>query len=231
MLLSRVLVVYLLTWISNRWRGKVPLAYQHVQFWGGLRGAISLALVLSLPASFADRNLLLVMTFGMVVFTLLVQGTTMNNLLQRLHLVQREAAELEYERRHGRLMAARAAHRRVSDLHAMGMISTTTWDQLEEELTTRVRAHQDAQQMLLNSEPSLYAAELEDTRREALRAERITLMELLSSGVISEHIYSELVGEIDIDLSTEHPGRDPVEQHDAELTSVAVGEGSRQPHS
>ncbi|NTU78013.1 MAG: Na+/H+ antiporter, partial [Chloroflexales bacterium] len=103
-LVSRALVVYGLTWLSNRRRGRVPLRYQHVQFWGGLRGAISLALALSLPASFADRDLVLVMTFGVVLFTLLVQGTTMHRLLKHLGLVEREEAELEYERRHGRLM-------------------------------------------------------------------------------------------------------------------------------
>jgi monovalent cation:H+ antiporter, CPA1 family len=68
-------------------------------FWGGLRGSISLALALSLPAAFAARDLVRVMTFGVVLFTLLVQGTTRQLLLRRLGLLQREESELEYERR------------------------------------------------------------------------------------------------------------------------------------
>jgi len=65
--------------------------------------------VLSLPATWAERDLLRVMTFGVVLFTLLVKGTTTSYLLRRLGLVGRGKARLEYERRHGQLMAARAA--------------------------------------------------------------------------------------------------------------------------
>ena len=76
-LVSRVVVVYGLNGlIGLRGRG-VPRPYQHVMFWGGLRGAISLALALSLPASLPERELLRVMAFGVVLFTLLAQGTTM----------------------------------------------------------------------------------------------------------------------------------------------------------
>jgi NhaP-type Na+/H+ or K+/H+ antiporter len=57
-----------------------------VLFWGGLRGAISLALALSLPAAFPDRELLRVMTLGVVVFLLLAQGATMGLLIRRLRL-------------------------------------------------------------------------------------------------------------------------------------------------
>jgi monovalent cation:H+ antiporter, CPA1 family len=110
---SRALIVYGLTWLATRGRKHVSLAYQHVLFWGGLRGAISLAHVLSLPAAMAERELLRVMAFGMALFTLLAQGTTMQLLLRRLGLVQRTEAEPEYERRHGRLRAARAANARV----------------------------------------------------------------------------------------------------------------------
>lgn len=200
-LLSRALVVYGLTWLSNRRRPRIPLRYQHVQYWGGLRGAISLALALSLPASFADRDLVLVMTFGVVLFTLLIQGTTMHSLLKVLGLIEREEAQLEYERRHGRLMAARAARERIVALHEEGVISPATWERLDAELGPRVQAHLEAQQALLRAQPALQAAELDDARREALRAERTTLAELHSSGVLSEQVYGELIADVDAALA------------------------------
>jgi hypothetical protein len=61
---------------------------------------------------------------------LLVQGTTMQILLRRLGLLQREEAELEYEWRHVRLMAVRAAQSRIQQLHQQGMISALAWEQL-----------------------------------------------------------------------------------------------------
>ncbi|HEY7132014.1 MAG TPA: cation:proton antiporter [Candidatus Limnocylindrales bacterium] len=54
----------------------MPIGWLHVLFWAGLRGAVSVALALSLPADLPNRELLQGITFGIVLFTLLVQGTT-----------------------------------------------------------------------------------------------------------------------------------------------------------
>jgi CPA1 family monovalent cation:H+ antiporter len=203
-LASRALVVYTLTWLVGLVRRMhVPPAHRHVLFWGGLRGAISLALVLSLPTTLADRELLRVMTYGVVLFTLLAQGTTMSVLLRRFGLVARAEEELEYERRHGRLMAARAAHERLAQLYRSGMISPATWARVDMELSARTEAHLAAQQVLLQERPTLQKAELDDVRREGLRAERAILAELLSSGTISEAVYEELVTEVDAALAGE----------------------------
>ena len=51
--------------------------------WGGLRGGISVALALSLPAG-PERNLLLVATYCVVLFSIIVQGLTMERLLKKV---------------------------------------------------------------------------------------------------------------------------------------------------
>jgi CPA1 family monovalent cation:H+ antiporter len=51
--------------------------------WGGLRGAISVALALSLPREWAERDLILVVTYVVVVFSILVQGLTIGPLARR----------------------------------------------------------------------------------------------------------------------------------------------------
>ncbi len=61
----------------------VPLAWLHVLFWAGLRGAVSVALALSLPADLPNRDLLQGITFGVVLFTLLIQGTTVSWVVRR----------------------------------------------------------------------------------------------------------------------------------------------------
>lgn len=202
-IMSRLVVVYGLTWVSNRRRHKVPGRYQHVLFWGGLRGAISLALALSLPAAFADRELLRVMTFGVVLFTLLGQGTTMSLLLRRLGIIGREEVKLEYERRHGRLAAARAAFERLRRLHDEGMISATTWEQLSTKLEAEIQHCLDAQKEMLREQPALQSEEYEDAWLEGLRARRAVLATLSGEGVISEEVYGELVAEVDAALEGE----------------------------
>jgi CPA1 family monovalent cation:H+ antiporter len=52
-------------------------------FWAGLRGAVAVAMALSLPADIPQRALLQEITFGVVLFTLLVQGTTVRRVIDR----------------------------------------------------------------------------------------------------------------------------------------------------
>ena len=53
-------------------------------WWGGLRGALALALSLSLPPTLPLRDEIVVVTFGVVAFSIVVQGLTMPWLLRRL---------------------------------------------------------------------------------------------------------------------------------------------------
>jgi monovalent cation:H+ antiporter, CPA1 family len=86
---ARVIVVYGLSWIANRFKTeRVSLKWQAIIVWGGLRGAICLALVLSLPSAIGPiRDQLQVMAFGVVLFTLLIQSTTMRPLVKALRII------------------------------------------------------------------------------------------------------------------------------------------------
>ena len=86
---ARVVVVYglvggLATLIGERahWP-RLPLGWLHVLFWAGLRGAVAVAMALSLPVGFPERALLQQITFGTVLFTLFVQGTTAGLVVRR----------------------------------------------------------------------------------------------------------------------------------------------------
>jgi len=73
---------------SNRGRpaapaDAVPRAWLHVLVWAGLRGAVSVALALSLPAGLVHRDVIQGVTFGIVLFTLIVQGSTAGWVVRR----------------------------------------------------------------------------------------------------------------------------------------------------
>lgn len=90
--LGRMLSIYLLVLLSNRFAEKIPLRWQHVAVWGGLRGALALALVLSLTTAFPYRVQILNLTFGVVIFSILVQGLTIKPLVRILKLANGDDA-------------------------------------------------------------------------------------------------------------------------------------------
>lgn len=88
-LAGRALSVYPLSalFIRSRWRLKA--SYQHTLFWGGLRGALALALALAVPATVGERGPIILTAFVVVAFSILVQGLTMPWLIKRLGLIGR----------------------------------------------------------------------------------------------------------------------------------------------
>jgi CPA1 family monovalent cation:H+ antiporter len=85
-LLGRALSVYPLCLVFVRSRWAIPIPAQHILWWGGLRGALALALALVLPPSLPLRNEIVIATFGVVVFSVVVQGLTMSPFLKILGL-------------------------------------------------------------------------------------------------------------------------------------------------
>jgi len=86
-LFSRAIVVYPLVWIRNAIsRQDIPQKWSHLIFWGGLKGSISIALVVGLPQSITYRNYFLVFAFAFVMFSLFIQALTMKPLIQKLDI-------------------------------------------------------------------------------------------------------------------------------------------------
>jgi CPA1 family monovalent cation:H+ antiporter len=90
MIVARAIVTYGMFVPLNRFSQLVPWRWQHVLIWGGLRGALSIALALSLPLNLPDRLQLIMMTFGAVTFSLLLQGLTLSPMLKVLKLTPAE---------------------------------------------------------------------------------------------------------------------------------------------
>ena len=83
---SRFLGVYGLSWLSALFGHPIPRAWQHLLVLGGLRGALSMALALSLPYQEPNRELLIAMVFAVVLFTIVIQGLGIRPAIARLGL-------------------------------------------------------------------------------------------------------------------------------------------------
>lgn len=201
-LVSRLLDVYGLGWLAQG----APFRWLHVLFWGGLRGAISLALAVGLPGLIGEQGeQLRVMAFGVVLFTLLVQGSTIGWLVRRLNIVGEDVERQAYEEMHARAVAARMAYEHLARLYAQGLLSHHTWQLLRPVLQARSHRLQEELQRLFLRNPALGLRELKNARLEALRAQRTAVMELFQAGVISEETYHALAAEVDHALAEEVP--------------------------
>jgi monovalent cation:H+ antiporter, CPA1 family len=201
-LVARAVTVYGLSAL----RRDIPVQWKNILFWGGMRGAISLALALSLASGLPHREQLQAMAFGVVLFTLLVQGLTMQPLVKHSAVIRTSALHDEYDRQHARAVAMRAALSRIQKMHNDGVLSEYTLLRLKpvldaslQELTTQVHAS-------LETEPILYEEELADAWVETLRARRNALTGLYHNNIITEEIYAQLVAEVDFLLTDPDTG-------------------------
>jgi CPA1 family monovalent cation:H+ antiporter len=225
--IARAIVVYGLSWLVNRVSEPIPLSWQHILNWGDLRGAISLALVLSLPIPLGtERDLLRVMAFGVVLFTLLVQSTTMAPLIKRLKIITRSEAQVAYELHHARLTALRSADSRLDRLHNDGMLSSHTWEKLKRFITSQASTLAEKVRGMLLADPVLEAEELETGWREMLRAQRSSLFDLRHDGVISDEVFEQLSTDVDAQLSEGYPSMPDEAEPRTQFLEVTIPDDS-----
>jgi len=194
---GRFIVVYLLGGAVRLFRHHVPAPFLLVMSWGGLRGAISVALALSLPADIENRPQLLAMTFAVVLFTILVQAISISGLLSRLGLTQGARQPSEYERIQGQLLAIRSAISYVDRLYRDGALISAAYTTVKAEWTAREENVSSQIDELLNDQPELREQIVSLARTEALRAERTALDELSREGILGEEALIELQAELD----------------------------------
>jgi Na+/H+ antiporter len=166
--------------VVNPWR------YRLVIGWGGMRGAITLAIALTLPtmvngAPFAERSVLILLAAVVVVVTLLGEGLTLAPLVRRLGLAKTE----EHQRREAvaRARVTEAGLARLDELAEAGEVDEGTanvYRQLFELRLDRVRS--------LLSDDDEDPVDTSAFRRELVRAQRDKLAQLYAKGKISDEI-------------------------------------------
>jgi CPA1 family monovalent cation:H+ antiporter len=82
--IGRACAVYPCCAVFGRSVHRVKDRHQHVLFWGGLRGALALALAMGLPSALPQKDVIVSVSFAVVAFSIFVQGLTMTPLLRRI---------------------------------------------------------------------------------------------------------------------------------------------------
>jgi monovalent cation/hydrogen antiporter len=177
-----------------------------VSAWSGMRGAVSLAAALALPLTtdtgepFPQRDLIIFLTFSVILFTLVAQGLTLPWLLRRLGVVTDGREEAE-EESYARLRAAEVALARLEELAAEDWTRDDTVERVRNLYVYRQRrftAQRDGDDSAGIEERSLAYQRLV---REVYNAQRRAVTELRNQGEISNEVMMRIERELDLEDS------------------------------
>ncbi len=191
--ISRMVVVFgICPFIGLRDKSKkIELKYQILMFWGGLRGAVPLALVFSLPPNLPHRLLIIQITLGVVIFTLLVQGISISKMLS-LFKLDRASLFKRFSKNHALLLTYKHGLRKLKKLSSVWDFPEyavkTLEDKYNEKIESQTRKLND---IVLDKEEERHALS-RSIWTQALQMERNSLRELFESGFIHEDIFRTL---------------------------------------
>ena len=192
--------------LRNRYL-RSPWQERLVMSWSGMRGAISLAAALAVPqtleggAQFPERDLILFLTFAVILATLVLQGFTLGPLIGALRLRSDDEADRHVELR-ARLDAARAALEKLERLGDDGRVSPESRERMREYYDERIRRYEAGLQAGGTTEEyAESSAAWRDWRRELLAAEREAVLSSRDQGKISPEVMRRIERDLDLEES------------------------------
>jgi CPA1 family monovalent cation:H+ antiporter len=165
--------------------------------WSGMRGAVSLAAALALPLDFPMRDLILFLTFSVILATLVVQGLTLPTLIRRLRLEQDDAEEREELR--ARLTATQAALERLDELAGADWTRDDTVERLHGTYEFRRRRLKARGGYLEDDGVEDRSLAYQRLVRELLQAQRQAIVRLRNQGQISNDVMHRVERELDLE--------------------------------
>jgi len=200
--------IYLPRWINPALARRDPAPPWQWQFFlafVGVRGVVSLAAALAIPlttragAPFPDRDLILVVSFGLIVVTLIGQGLLLPRVVRWLGLGRHAAEEREREQKaelNGRTEALKVAQGRLEKMAAEGRISSEVLAILRARHDYRLGRLPKILSQGLDADAASAAAEL---RSDLIAAEREYIYQLLREGQITDEARRRIERELDLE--------------------------------
>jgi monovalent cation/hydrogen antiporter len=169
--------------------------------WSGLRGAVSLAAALALPETFPERNLILLVTFGVILVTLVGQGLTLPLVIRWVHWDGMEDGDNELER--GRAAIYEAGLGAIEAQRPRWPGHQPLLDRMEEAIHDR-QEHLPTEDPDETAERRTEQLEHREIRLAVVAVQRLAVNALRDDGVINDATLRTLERELDLDeLQTE----------------------------
>lgn len=190
----RALLVFSIAAVLYPTRERIPWSWGAVLGWGGLRGALSMVLALSLPWDLAARDLIVTMTFGVVLISILVQGLTMKPMLRALKVGVTRDDDGIVERARAEAFATRAALDALRTMDPGALPDDATVSSIKREYEARLRGATEKFAANAGATPT---AGPRDLRRRLLLAEKDALVDAHRRGLVSRERVDTLLRDCD----------------------------------
>lgn len=197
---GRALIIFGASSLLRRTRERIPWAWSLILTWGGLRGGLPMVLVLSLSEDFPHRDLLVSMTFGVVLLSILVHGLTMSPLLRWLGIVAGHQERAAYELTRGKLQAARAALAEIDQMSHVHFTNPEVLASLRRDYEQNIERDSAALDELNLGREQLQAEELQWARRHLQVVEKNAVISAFHRGLLSQAVQEKLLADIDAQL-------------------------------
>ncbi len=175
----------------------VPARWQHVFVIGNIKGALSIALALGLPAATPARQLLVDVTFGVTFVSLVVQGLLLGRAIDWLGVAQKDPVAQRVAASQGRLIAARAARQDLEALFQAGLVPRAGYDALRSEYQVTIAATERELRVMLEQHLTQGARALLAARRRLIDVERTAIAGARRGGLLPEDVAERLLADID----------------------------------
>ncbi|MGA8863519.1 MAG: Na+/H+ antiporter [Gallionella sp.] len=197
---GRALVIFGASALLRGTRERIPWSWSVILTWGGLRGALPMVLVLSLPRDFPHQELLVSMTFGVVILSILVHGLTMSPLLGWLGIVRGHQEHTAYELTRGKLQAASAALHEIEQMSHLYNTNPEVLARLRGEYEQKIERESAVLDELQLDRQQLFAEELQRARRHLQAVEKGAVIDAFQRGLISQSTQDSLLADNDAQL-------------------------------
>ncbi|MBF2077079.1 MAG: Na+/H+ antiporter [Synechococcales cyanobacterium T60_A2020_003] len=190
MVVSRAIAIYVLSLFSNSVKMSEPISWpkQIILWWGGLRGSVSIALALSVPAILPQREEIIAAVFGVVLFTLLAQGLTIQPILQKLKLLGNQPARQEYMELVARQDALNRVLERLAQVGDRPGIDPEFVRLQETLVNSELKRIDDETETLINQYPDLRDFTAEQLKSELLAVEADSYADYVKSGRLNKEL-------------------------------------------